>query len=49
MGAGRLSEENTRSIIELLRALLKGKCVATPSVEARLSPRHEVTSTSKFA
>jgi hypothetical protein len=48
MGEGRLSDENIRSIVELLRALLKGKCVATPGIEARLSLRQDATSTSKF-
>jgi hypothetical protein len=49
MGDGKLSEENIRSIVELLRALLKGKCVGTPGVEARLSPKQDATSTSRFA
>jgi hypothetical protein len=48
-GDGRLFEEKNRSIVELLRALLKGKCVGTPGVKAKLSPRQEATSTSKFA
>jgi hypothetical protein len=49
MGGGKLSEEKIRLIIELLRALLKGKYVSMPGVEAKLSPRQDVTSTSKFA
>jgi hypothetical protein len=48
-GDERLSKEKIRLIIKLLRALLKGKCVGTPGVEAKLSPRQEATSTSKFA
>jgi hypothetical protein len=48
-GEGRLSEEKIRSIVELLRALLKGKCVGMSGIEAKLSPKQEATSTSKFA
>jgi hypothetical protein len=47
-GIEKLSKENIRSIIELLRALLKGKWVGMPGIEAKLSPRQEVTSTSRF-
>jgi hypothetical protein len=49
MGEGKLSKEKIRSIVELLKALLKGKCVGMPGVEAKLSPRQDATSTSKFA
>jgi hypothetical protein len=45
-GEEKLSEENIKLIIELLRALLKGKCVGMPGIEARLRPRYEAVSTS---